>query len=178
MKPRIRIASVAGLLVAATVGVVAYAAIPDSGGVIHGCYKNTTGQLRVIDSATEACGNNETPLAWSQTGPEGPAGPPGPVGPEGQPGPPALSGYEVVLTDSQTNSSDRKTVISECPDGKRVLGGGASAVRIGTMTSNLAVDSTQPLARLDGWFAAAHEVTSGDGVWRVSAFAICANVVP
>jgi hypothetical protein len=46
------------------------------------------------------------------------------------------------------------------------------------MTSNLAVDSTQPLARLDGWFAAAHEVTSGDGVWRVSAFAICANVVP
>ena len=40
----------------------AYAAIPDAGGVIHGCYNKTSGQLRVSDPATNtpsACTNKE-----------------------------------------------------------------------------------------------------------------------
>jgi len=31
---------------------VALASIPDSAGVIHGCRKNSTGDLRVIDDAS------------------------------------------------------------------------------------------------------------------------------
>ena len=48
--PRARwflLGAVAGGALAA--GAVGYAAIPDSGGVIHGCYQKVNGQLRVID---------------------------------------------------------------------------------------------------------------------------------
>jgi hypothetical protein len=50
----------------------AYAAIPDAGGVIHGCYNKTSGQLRVTDTATNtpsACTNKENALNWNQQGP-------------------------------------------------------------------------------------------------------------
>ena len=50
----------------------AYAAIPDAGGVIHGCYNKTSGQLRVTDPATNtpsACTNKENALNWNQQGP-------------------------------------------------------------------------------------------------------------
>jgi hypothetical protein len=40
-----------GVLVLATAGGVAWAAIPDTGGVIHACYLNRNGALRVIDPA-------------------------------------------------------------------------------------------------------------------------------
>jgi hypothetical protein len=60
--------------------------------VIHGCYQNNNGSLRVIDS--DACKNNETALSWGQVGPSGPAGPQGetgPVGPTGPQGPAAAN---------------------------------------------------------------------------------------
>ena len=68
------LALIVALAPAAAAG-VAYASIPDSSGVIHGCYKKTRGMLRVIDSATTTCGNDETALTWNQTGPQGPTGP-------------------------------------------------------------------------------------------------------
>jgi hypothetical protein len=63
------------LLVAAT----AYAAIPGSNGVFHGCVGKRTGILRVIDPAAGGkCstirGLEETPIQWNQTGPAGPPG--------------------------------------------------------------------------------------------------------
>jgi collagen triple helix repeat protein len=87
-----RIAIVAGF--ALVVAGVAYAAIPDSSGVIHGCYSTKTGALRVIDSAAK-CGSGEIALNWNQqgpkgatgaAGPQGPAGPAGPAGPQGPKG--------------------------------------------------------------------------------------------
>jgi hypothetical protein len=77
----------------------AQASIPDTGGVIHGCYDNK-GALRVIDSAASACKNGETALDWNQTGPQGPTGPIGPQGPQGAQGaqgpqgPPGQSGAQ------------------------------------------------------------------------------------
>ncbi len=66
------------------VGTVALASIPDSGGVIHSCYKKTSenqGTLRVIDTEKgESCLSNEIALSWNQIGPPGPTGPPGPPG--------------------------------------------------------------------------------------------------
>jgi hypothetical protein len=78
------------VVIAAAVGLVAagisYATIPDSSGVIHGCYQKSGGTLRVIDATVTTCAKTETELDWSQTGPPGPAGPQGPVGPAGPAG--------------------------------------------------------------------------------------------
>ncbi|MGH2398174.1 MAG: hypothetical protein ACRDFW_14620 [bacterium] len=77
---------VAGVLAGVLVWGVAWATIPDSGGVIHGCYADQRGNLRVIDTEVgQTCGYNETGLVWNQTGPQGttgPQGPPGPAAPE------------------------------------------------------------------------------------------------
>jgi hypothetical protein len=44
-------------------GGLAYAAIPDAGGVIHSCYTKSSGAWRVIDTdAGQACKSNEAPL--------------------------------------------------------------------------------------------------------------------
>ena len=72
----------------AIAGGVAYATIPDSGGVIHGCYNNA-GHLRVIQSG-QSCRKHEETLNWNQKGKPGPAGPAGnqgPAGPAGAQGP-------------------------------------------------------------------------------------------
>ncbi len=87
---------------------VAVASIPAADGTINGCYKNTNGSLRVIDSS-ETCDVNETPLDWNQ---------------EGSPG---ISGYEikestVTASQGQSVTSLSKQVI--CPTGKVPLGGG------------------------------------------------------
>jgi hypothetical protein len=50
-------------------GGLVYATIPGTGGVIHACYSNGNGRLRVIDAdAGETCGSNETALNWNQIG--------------------------------------------------------------------------------------------------------------
>lgn len=86
----------------AVVGGVAYAAIPDSNGVIHGCYKRTggnqngnnsgnnngsgeSGALRVVDSASE-CKKNELAIFWNQRGPKGEQGIQGIQGIKGETG--------------------------------------------------------------------------------------------
>ncbi len=79
------------------------ASIPDSSGVIHGCYNNSlahgypTGALRVIDTSkvNGNCASWETPLNWLQaapTGATGPTGQTGPTGPTGATGPTGPSG--------------------------------------------------------------------------------------
>jgi hypothetical protein len=82
-----------GVVVAAAVGGIAYASIPDTGGVIHGCYVKTSGDLRVIDSGGKGCDPGERPLNWSQAGAAGPTGLTGATGPQG---PGATSGRSTV----------------------------------------------------------------------------------
>jgi hypothetical protein len=60
-------------------GGIAFAAIPDEAGVIHGCYTTKGGVLRVIDSGA-SCTTKETALDWNQTGPQGPPGSTGSAG--------------------------------------------------------------------------------------------------
>jgi hypothetical protein len=78
-------AIVAGIATVA-LGSTAFAAIPDSGDVIHSCYKKSGGAVRVIDTASTSCDSNETPLDWNQQGPLGPQGAPGPKGDKGDKG--------------------------------------------------------------------------------------------
>lgn len=77
-------------------GIIAFASIPDSSGIIHGCYKKSGGTLRVIDDAVTQCDSRaEIPIQWNQTGPQGPqgpAGPQGPIGPQGPTGPEGPAG--------------------------------------------------------------------------------------
>src|SRR5689334_22586589 len=70
-----RLTLLAVVTIALAGGSVAFATIPDSSVVIHGCYKTATGDLRVIDTGFTSCKPGESPLSWNQTGPTGPQGP-------------------------------------------------------------------------------------------------------
>jgi hypothetical protein len=86
-----RLAVVVALAIAAvSIGVAVHASIPGPTGVINGCVSNND-VLRVIDSS-DTCSQNETPISWNQTGPQGPAGPQGATGPQGAPGPQGPTG--------------------------------------------------------------------------------------
>src|SRR5262249_8112202 len=139
--------------VGVAVGGVAYASIPDSGGVIHACYKkNGNHSLRVIDSSSskEACQASEKPLDWSQTGPTGAAGPSG------------LSGLQTVSIASVNNSVSPKEAALVCPGGKMAVAGGAAitggSVVAGTdLAATVALKASRPitLAGADAWTALA-----------------------
>ncbi len=103
----------AALMVA--LGGVAFAAIPDSDGTIHGCFKNN-GNLRVVESAAD-CRNSESSLAWKQQGPQGATGPAGPSGPPGGP---------TVKFDEQTGSVSTTSL-----DTPVDLGGPSVTVNVG-----------------------------------------------
>lgn len=96
IKNRMVIIAGATALVLAAGGGAAYAAsasIPDSSGVIHGCFKPTSNgsvsPLGVIDTTLPGgmCPKGQRALSWNQTGPQGPAGPVGPTGATGLTGP-------------------------------------------------------------------------------------------
>ena len=130
IKNRMVIIAGATALVLAAGGGAAYAAsasIPDSSGVIHGCFKPTSNgsvsPFGVVDTALPGgmCPKGQTALSWNQTGPQGPAGPVGPTGatgltgPEGPVGPTGATGPAgpstagpgglnvTVATNTQTN---------------------------------------------------------------------------
>jgi hypothetical protein len=90
IRPAVVALAIVGALL---VGGIAYATIPDGNGVIHGCYLKGIGALRVIDTGkSQTCSKFETPLDWSQTGPQGPPGQQGQQGSPGSPGPPGPTG--------------------------------------------------------------------------------------
>lgn len=103
---RSRLAVVLGsVFVLAVAGGVAYANIPDSNGVIHGCMHGNSGQLRVIDADSDSCRHHESPLDWNRTGLQGDPGPqgePGPQGPQGPRGPQGPSGTSKAYTGDET----------------------------------------------------------------------------
>jgi hypothetical protein len=107
VRKRLAVGLTSALLVLA--GGIAYASIPDSVGVIHGCRQNSNGLLHAIDSeAGQQCAGNETALNWNQSG---------------------LRGYEVVIQDEVIPSYSGSIVVTvTCPAGKRALGGSVAHV--------------------------------------------------
>lgn len=71
---------IATLALFAALGGVAWATIPDSAGVIHGCIDAASGNLKVVDFPTTNCPGGDVPLNWNQQGP------PGAPGSQGSPG--------------------------------------------------------------------------------------------
>jgi hypothetical protein len=117
---------------AMVVGGIAYAAIPDAGGVVHACYKKSSpnqGTLRVIDTAkAQTCSTSETALNWSQTGPQGSQGAQGPQGPSG-----SSHAYSTSNDAAQTLISPSSNTITELtlPAGDYVVSATGSLVRTG-----------------------------------------------
>jgi hypothetical protein len=105
-------------------------------------------------------------------GAQGPAGQPGPAGPIGSAGPqgaPGVSGWEVVRVEDQP-TPDWAELEATCPDGKKVLGGGAAA-KGGTEWP--LIKRTAPNATGTGWLAVK---TASLGPSSLSVYAICAYV--
>jgi hypothetical protein len=86
-----------GLVVAVVAaGELGFASVPDSSGLIHGCYHSGSGglfgggergELRVIDIAKgQKCNNDETAITWNQKGQKGDKGDTGATGPAGATG--------------------------------------------------------------------------------------------
>jgi hypothetical protein len=63
---RVGAAAVITTLVVAVVA-IGGVGIPDADGVIHACYKNSTGAVRIVASASD-CNSSETALSWDQSG--------------------------------------------------------------------------------------------------------------
>jgi hypothetical protein len=103
------------IVIGLTLGGIAFAVIPDSAGVIHGCYGKSNGQLRVIDEG-QACKNNETPLDWSQQGPPGEKGDTGP----------GLSTLYVASSPANVSPGERRVHFASCNPGDFALSGGWS----------------------------------------------------
>lgn len=124
-----RMAIVAGGMVAAgAVASIALATIPDSGGVIHGCYDTESGDLRVIDlNAGAKCSKKETAVSWNQTGPQGATGPAGPPG--GGTGSSDLSVFTRRIETPVTGTC-QPPALSNCSQGLITAGGGATVLSI------------------------------------------------
>jgi hypothetical protein len=100
----IAVAAAAAAAVAITGGAIAYASIPDSSGVIHGCYTVKGGALRVIDTAKgQTCTTGQHSLTGIRRGREDQRRPAGPAG---------VSGYSVALCTVGQDSSGNLVVIS------------------------------------------------------------------
>ena len=63
-----------GLVIGGVSSAAVIAAVPDTSGVIHACYRTNKGALTIIDPATQSCPSGETAISWNQTGPQGPSG--------------------------------------------------------------------------------------------------------
>lgn len=91
-------AALAGAALAAVLGGgAAWAAIPDAGGAIHGCYQLNVGNLRVIDPETDSCRPSETALVWNVRGAPGESGAPGAAGRDGKDGRDGRDGVDATV---------------------------------------------------------------------------------
>jgi hypothetical protein len=147
-------------------GGAAYAAIPDSGGVIHGCYgppgSGGVHPLYVIDtSSTPSCPAGSTPftpLNWNATGPPGPQGAQGQQGPAGAPGTNA-SPTEPDLAGAKGLPSGTVKAVHTVKTVKATPGQGA-AYLLGTQAH---CPSKHPTALNGGWTALALRQDPSDG---------------
>ena len=182
---RLVISSAVALALVASVG-IAMAAIPGSGGVIHGCYLKAVGTLQVIDDTKTACNSKlEVPLNWSQTGPQGAigaagptgsAGPTGPVGPAGAAGAAGANGIErprnrqLVERAGFVELEDAGRHVSRRQGGDRRWNQHQPQRDVQQDAESFPLSATT-------WHVAATNVGTAP-VWELHAFATCVNEAP
>ena len=107
------VGTLAAIVVVAGAGSVAGASIPDSNGVVHGCYGKTGGALRVVDTAKgEVCRAAELALTWNQKGPTGSNGAKGATGAAGPTGP---AGSAIVARVRSIGPQDTTETLASYP---------------------------------------------------------------
>jgi hypothetical protein len=152
---RTRAVALAVAAVGVVTGGIAYASIPSSGGIIHGCYMKSSGVLRVIDTDVgAACKSTEKSLDWNAQG---------------------LPGLEIV-TDVHSSAEEvleEGTFTATCPTGKKVIGGGANHTSYDG-SANRTVLASWPSGD-DEWSATFSGAGSGTG-FKATVYAICALV--
>jgi hypothetical protein len=82
---RYTLVGVLGLSIGGAGAIFSAGLIPDSDGVIHGCYDAKKGDLRIVTDAAD-CKSSEIAISWSQRGPVGPTGATGATGLTGSTG--------------------------------------------------------------------------------------------
>jgi hypothetical protein len=204
MRKRDLLAAVVGALAAtALAGGIAWAAIPDAGGVIHTCYSQSTGTWRPIDYPTAKCKSGETQLDLNQKGPQGNAGPKGDKGDKGDPGPQGTQGEPGPLGERGPQGEQGE----QGPPGRTVpdtdtyyiphyvfaggeVGGNAEAEVIArcpaleqvtggglTNQGDLNIIASEPTPGGFGWRVAVKNPRILPGSWSFGAWAICAERV-
>lgn len=99
------------------------------------------------------------------------AGPAGHAGPAGPAGPPGLSGLERNETTGPSNSTTSKTTFLACPEGKRLVGGGA---RLSNSTLPVGIIASFP-DNDNIWRATAREMAATAASWSLTVYTVCAN---
>jgi hypothetical protein len=94
-------------------------------------------------------------------------------------GPAGLSGVEIVENMSLSNSSSPKTVVTECPEGKRIIGSGVDIAGGKTgadpnVLTDVVIDQLQP--QETQVVAEAYEEEATADSWQLFVDAICAKV--
>lgn len=160
------VAAVTGAVVSAiVVGGVAIAQTGASG-FITACVAEKSGNVRIVNSASE-CKANETTTSWNQQGPQGL---PGADGADG------ISGWARVEGEWRTQSPNSIGYASAtCPDGKRPLGGGYfTDFFAGTTDYFLVPIASEPSEDGRTWLV--QVVNRTDRALGYKAYVICATV--
>jgi hypothetical protein len=174
-----------GLLAGFLGAVVATNAVAAAGDVINACYHRQNGQLRLIRPG-QTCNPSEAATSWNIQGPTGPTGPTGSTGPSGPQGEQGiqglagLSGLERVDMSTKNNSNSPKTTVAKCPEGKKIVGGGAQVFigEIGVTVGPIALKKSWPNEEMTHWAATAEKVGDTNLRWFLTAYALCATVDP
>ena len=111
------------------------------------------------------------------TGSTGAQGPKGDKGDTGPTGPAGISGYEIVYSNTPSDSSPTKTWETSCTAGKKILGGGGYTEVSGGAAS-IAISESIPVGGppQNAWRVTAYEATPTDLGWYLRVYAICATV--
>jgi hypothetical protein len=83
-------------------------------------------------------------------------------------------GWEIVSTDSASNSNTSKQVTATCPIGKRPIGGGGAVAGLGPEI--VGVTESGPNGAGTGWFATGAELQATASNWSVTAYVVCADI--
>jgi hypothetical protein len=92
----------------------------------------------------------------------------------GSPGQPGISGLQRVDVSTSASSVNAKSVVVNCPSGKRVVGGGARIT--GEGSTRISIVESFPDSTGDRWNARAAEVLGTAESWQLQAYALCAIV--
>ena len=100
----------------------------------------------------------------------------GPPGPEGPPGPPGVTEYEVVVGETAVNPTARKQLQVDCPEGKKALGAGWSALDPTGAILDGRATYFQPAFDGSHWLVNAQNQSTFAPDWKLRVRVICAKV--